>query len=127
MNMAQAVSTELEQMIREKLSSIEQIDIVLLLRANPEKNWTAVDISRAFGTPQESTAMRLFLLASKGLILFGGSGIPTYRYAGDGDSGALLDELSRVRSERPEALIGIAEGAAPDPVRSFADAFKVKR
>jgi len=125
--MAQLVSAALELMIRERLPSMEQIDIVLLLRADPERSWTATDVARTLGTPQESTAMRLFLLASKGMVLFGGSGIPSYRYAGDGENPELLDELVRIRTGRPEALIGIADGAVPDPVRSFADAFKLKK
>jgi hypothetical protein len=126
--MTPAVSPALERLIRERLASTEQIDVVLLLRSDPARAWTAMEVSRELGTPQESTAMRLFLLASKGILLFEGAGVPTYRYAGAGpDEEELFDELTRIRTERPEALIGIADGTAPDPLRSFADAFKMKR
>ena len=125
--MPNTLSPALELLIRERLPSKEQIDIVLLLRANRDRSWTAPDVSRELSTPQESTAMRLFLLASNGIVLFEGSGVPSYRYAGSGDVDALLGELAQIRAERPEALIGVVDGAAPDPVRSFADAFKMKR
>ena len=125
--MPNALSPALEQLIRERLPSKEQVEIVLLLRANRDRSWTAPDVSRELGTPQESTAMRLFLLASNGVVLFEGSGVPAYRYAGSGEMDVLLEELAQVRAERPEALVGVVDGAAPDPVRSFADAFKMKR
>lgn len=122
-----SVSSDLERLIRDRLPSIEQIDIVLLLRRNRERAWTAPEVSRELGTPPESTAMRLFLLASNGIVLFEGSGVPAYRYAATGGDEPLLDELASIRTKNPEALIGIAEGASIDPVRSFADAFRVKR
>ena len=125
--MAQVVSAALERMIRERLPSMEQIDIVLLLRSNRERGWTAPDVARQLGAPQESTAMRLFLLASKGIVLFEPAGVPAYRYAGAGEDEELVSELARIRMQQPEALIGIADGAAPDPMRSFADAFKMKK
>lgn len=125
--MPNALSPALEQLIRDRLPSKEQIEIVLLLRTNRDRSWTAPDVSRELGTPQESTAMRLFLLASNGVVLFEGSGVPSYRYAGSGEIEGLLAELAEIRANRPEALIGIVDGAAPDPVRSFADAFKMKR
>jgi hypothetical protein len=125
--MPNALSPALEQLIRERLPSKEQIDIVLLLRANRERAWTAAEVSRELATPQESTAMRLFLLASNGMVIFDGSGVPSYRYGAGAEIDVLMQELTEIRAGRPEALSGVVDGAGPDPVRSFADAFRVKR
>jgi hypothetical protein len=72
--------------------------------------------------------MRLFLLASNGVIVFdGSSGLPKYRYAATNNE-ETMDELQRTYDERRDALVALVGGGAPaDPLRSFADAFKLKK
>lgn len=77
--------------------------------------------------PPESAAMRLFLLASSGLLSFEPSGVPRYRYAGgEAEVDVLLNELAEAYGEDREAVAAVV-GAPPDPLRSFADAFKFKK
>jgi hypothetical protein len=99
------------------------------MRRDPGKAWSAPEVSSELGTPPESTAMRLFLLASNGIVVFDGSGgLPRYRCVTDPAVAAMLDELALASEENREALLGIAGGApSRDPLRSFADAFKLKK
>jgi hypothetical protein len=125
---ASALSETLERFIRERLPSSEQIDIVLLLRADRERAWSAPEVTERLGTPPESTAMRLFLLASNGVVAFDGSGgIPRYRHTTHAESDALIDELAAVYEATPDAVYAIVGTPARDPLRSFADAFKLKK
>jgi hypothetical protein len=125
--LAGSISDNLSRFIRERLPSLEQIEIVLLLRRDPSRAWTAPEVSQNLGTPPESTAMRLFLLASNGVIVFdGSSGLPRYRYTA-GVSDEEMAELDRVYADDRGALIALTGGGAPDPLRSFADAFKLKK
>ncbi len=72
--------------------------------------------------------MRLFLLASGGLIAFEAAGIPRYRYTGaDPDTHRLLGELAEVYATNRAAIATLVGAAPPDPLRSFADAFKLKK
>lgn len=103
---------------------MEQIEIVLLLREDREHAWTAPEVAAKLAMPPESTAMRLFLLASNGVVVMESSGMPRYRYA-DGFE-ELIDELARAYTTNREALTPII-GGPPDPLRSFADAFKLKK
>ncbi len=127
--MASALSQNLERFIRERLPSTEQIEIVLLLRQDPGRSWSAPEVSEKLGTPPESTAMRLFLLASNGVVVFDGSGgVPRYRYnATNPESDALVSELAEVYATRPADVYDIAGAPTRDPLRSFADAFKLKK
>lgn len=126
--MASALSETLERFIRERLPSSEQIDIVLLLRADPERAWSAPEVSQQLGTPPESTAMRLFLLASNGVVAFDGSGgIPRYRHTSNPESNALIDELAAIYETRPGDIYDVVGAPARDPLRSFSDAFKLKK
>ncbi len=125
--MSSVPSAALRTFIQQRLSSVDQIAIVLLLMRDPGRSWTAPEVAAAVESAQEAAAMRLFLLASSGLITFEASGIPRYRYAGSDDSThALLTELSEVYAENPAAIAALV-GAPPDPIRSFADAFKLKK
>jgi hypothetical protein len=120
-------SAALRNFLQQRLTSIDQIDIVVLLMRDPSRAWTAPEVAEALGTPPESAAMRLFLLASTGLVMFEGAGMPKYRHApGDAQTQAMLTELAEVYESNRNALAALL-GAPPDPVRSFADAFKLKK
>jgi hypothetical protein len=126
--LANPPSEALTTFLQQRLTSVDQVDIVLLLMQDPARAWTAPEVAAAVRTAQESAAMRLFLLASGGLIVFEASGgIPRYRYAGgDPETQALLTELAEIYTADRNA-IAILLGAPPDPLRSFADAFKLKK
>lgn len=120
------LSENLERFIRERLPSTEQIDIVLLLREDRERAWSAPEVAQHLGTPPESTAMRLFLLASNGVVSFDATGgAPRYRYNPADD--ALVTELTEVYQARPGDIYALVGAPARDPLRSFADAFKLKK
>ena len=127
--MPNVISEELRQFLQQRLASVEQIEIVLLLKSDPSRSWLASEVASRLGSAPESAAMRLFLLASAGLIFFEASGVPRYRYAGDGGAtDALLNELAAVYASDPEVVTAVVEAPAPpDPLRSFSDAFKLKR
>jgi hypothetical protein len=122
-----SVSQELRDFLTQRLASIEQIEIVLLLRSQMSRSWGAVEVAQELKMPPESAAMRLFLLASSGLIVFEPSGVPKYRYeVADAGTEILLAELARLYSDDRRA-IGEVIGVPADPLRSFADAFKLKK
>lgn len=122
-----AVSERLKAFLEQRLSSLDQIEVVMLLRADSARSWTAPEVAAALGTAPETAAMRLFLLASGGLIAFEPSTIPRYRYASvDGETNSMLQELSEVLDANRDAVMA-AVAAPRDPIRSFSDAFKLKK
>jgi hypothetical protein len=125
--LADSPSATLVSFVQQRLTSLDQIEIVLLLLDDPSRSWTAPEVAAAVHTPQESAAMRLFLLASTGLIVFEAAAIPRYRYAGsDPETHARVTELAELYAENRDAVAALV-GAPPDPLRSFADAFKLKK
>ena len=123
------IADELREFLRGRLSSPDQIEIVLTLLKDPSRSWTASEVSQALGMAPESTAMRLFLLASQGLIVFEPQAVPRYRYGvADETIDRLLRELaSNYATNRAEVLRAIEAPAEADPIQSFADAFKLKK
>jgi hypothetical protein len=126
---ASPVSDNVLRFIRERLPSAEQIDIVLLLRKDSSRAWSAPEVASHLGTPPESTAMRLFLLASNGILTFESAGLPRYRYAAmEPESEAMIGEIAEAWDQHRDELTE-AFGGTPsaDPLRSFSDAFKLKK
>lgn len=122
-----AVSERLKAFLGQRLSSLDQIEVVMLLRADPARSWTAPEVAAALGTAPEPAAMRLFLLASGGLIAFEPRAIPRYRYASvDEETNSMLQELSEVLAADRDAVMA-AVAPPRDPIRSFSDAFKLKK
>jgi hypothetical protein len=123
------LSDPLIRFVRDRLPSLEQVEIVLLLRADPTRAWSAPEVSDRLGTPGESTAMRLFLLASNGVLVFDGTGgVPRYRYGGaDAATDALVSELAQAYEQQREAVYELIGTPTRDPIRSFSDAFKLKK
>lgn len=122
-----SVSQSLQVFLQQRLSSLEQIEIMLLLRRSRERAWSASDVAAELRMPPEGAAMRLFLLASAGLLLFEPAGLPRYRYVGsDHEVEAMMSELETVYESNRPAVLQIV-GAPPDPIRSFAEAFKLKK
>lgn len=122
-----SASPALQSLLQQRLPSIEQIQIVLLLRGDQSRSWPATEVASELKMAQESTSMRLFLLASSGLLLFEPSGVPRYRYtAADGEVEALLGELAELYDSDRAAVAALVDAPA-DPLRSFSDAFKFKK
>lgn len=118
------LSESLAVFLQQRLASIEQIEIMLLLRGDRTRAWSATDVAGALKMAPEAAAMRLFLLASAGLLSFEPAGVPQYRYVGAEEE--LLTELAG-EYETNRAGVAALLGAPPDPIRSFADAFKLKK
>lgn len=122
------ISQTLRDLLQQRLTTTDQIEIVLLLRRNPGRSWAASEVAAELRSAPESAAMRLFLLASSGLVLFEAAGLPRYRYEpADAALDALLAELDTVYADDPVAVTAIVGAPPPDPIRSFADAFRLKR
>ncbi len=113
--------------MKDRFSSADQIGIVLLLLQDSGRSWTTSEVADRLKMAPESTAMRLFLLASAGLIAFEPAGVPRYRYAAtDEATDRLLHELVPVFAGNTEEVLRIIAAAEIDPIRTFADAFKLK-
>lgn len=122
------VSESTAAFVRERLGSIEQIEIVLFLRAHQESAWTTAEVAKELGTAPQSATMRLFLLASNGIVTPDGGSPARYRYVPSGDATqSMIDEVAGLYAERPIDIVKAMEAPAPDPARTFADAFRLKK
>lgn len=101
--------------------------MLLLLRAHAERSWPPAEISSELKTTPESVAQRLDQLERDGLVVRSDDG-DGYRYAAGPLEGAVGDLASCYSTHRVAVIEAIfSVDREPDAVRSFADAFRVRK
>lgn len=123
-----SIPEEVRSFVADHLSgSSEQLRIVLLLESTPEREWTVEAIAEELQMPTSTAGMRLFLLTSTGVIASSGPPM-VYRYS---PSTPRIDAMVRLIADTlassPEALRALTRRAEDDPLKSFADAFDLRK
>lgn len=123
---ADSLPEALQRFLAERIDSVEQLEILLLLAQDPAQEWAAPDVARALYTHPDSAGRRLAVLQLQGLLARTDGG--AYRYAAAGtDTGALVSQLAVAYRERRVSVISLIASRPMDNVRAFSDAFRLKR
>lgn len=122
--MAGGIPERVAQFIAAHISSVEQLETLLLLRSDPGRPWSSGEVGASLRTLPESIDLRFRDLREHGLVEPDGEG---WRIAAAVD-GRLVDELADCWKVRRVAVIAlIFAEPGDDPARSFADAFRIRR
>lgn len=115
---------ELAAFVREHIRSVWAVELLLLLKQDPDRRWAAGDLVRELRASNP--------LVNDNLQRFERSGLAVreegdaWRYAPASPVlGDLADDLEAAYRERPVSIINII-AAPPDPVQGLADAFKFR-
>ena len=116
-------SPEFRAFVNKFINSIEQIEVLLILRANPERVWNVDEISAIMRSTPNSIRSRLDALTAKKLS----AAVPDegFRYAASGRLDAMVEVLSEEYGQRRFSVIELVF-SRPDAARQFADAFRLK-
>lgn len=122
------ITPEIQRFIATHINAAEQLDILLLLHASPDRSFTAGDVSQAIFTVPTSATARLEELASSGFLTSTGGSNPEYRYAPKSSAlAAQVDSLAGAYRANRVAVINLVFQRPPDPLKSFSDAFRLRR
>lgn len=120
---------DIRRFIASNISSVAQLEVLLLLRNNPKRDWTAVDLSRALYAATSGMIDQLNDLVSKGLAQVKDAADPLFRYGptpGD-EIDATVDRLGNLYRERRVAVVSLIYSEPVDKARNFADAFRFRQ
>lgn len=116
-------SSEFRTFVNKNINSVEQIEVLLILRANPERAWTVDEISAIMRSSAHSIRSRLEGLQAKKLaVIVTGEG---FRYAASGRLDAMVEMLGEEYGRRRFSVIELVF-TRPDAARQFADAFRLR-
>lgn len=121
------ITDAVRQFVSRHIDSIEQLEVLLLLRRDPDREWTAGEVSRELRTSAVSAGRRLAGLSEGGLLSERPEGGPAYRY--HPSTGELEDaarEVAEAYAVRRIAVTNLIYSRPLDQVRTFADAFKIR-
>ena len=117
---------DVHRFLYHNIDSVEQLEVLLLLRQGPERGWTADEVARRLYSHPSSILHRLSSLAGRGLLRE--LEPACYQYAPR--SADLHDTVSRVADcyrERRVAVITLIASKPIENVRAFSDAFRIRR
>jgi hypothetical protein len=119
---APLIPESVRKLIAEHIDSIEQLEVLLLLREHRGRTWTVAELSEHIRSSLTSVRGRLDGLVRRGLVE---ERSPNYQYAAAGELDAAVAELGRTYLERRFTVIDLIFSKPNDKLRAFADAFRV--
>lgn len=123
------ITKEVEQLIREKLRSVEQLEVLLFLRAAADKEWSATEVSEKLYTQPDSAAKCLADLSARGLLVVRRTPGPLlYRYKPN--TAALertVSGLADAYKVRRFSVIELIFSSPNDQIQVFSDAFRIRK
>lgn len=119
------VDHDLLGFIREHIGSVWALELLLLMRRQPDRDWAAQDLVAELRASTSLVGDNLVRLQRAGLISSTDDGRFRFAPAGPALTG-LCDELDAAYRQRPVQVIN-AIAAPPDKLQALADAFRIKR
>jgi hypothetical protein len=119
------VPAEVRGFIAAEIESVEQLEVLLLLRGAPDKQWTPKEVARALVSQAGSAADWLQQMERSGLLACVDGG---YRYAPPTPAvAATVDGLAESYARYRVAVIGLIFSKSSKRVTVFSDAFRIRR
>ena len=135
------ITADIERFIQDYINSVEQLEILLLMAGTPQKEWSALEISKKMYRQPDSVAARLEDLRDHGLLSVRQEyGATTqeehqkthllYCYASNSQD-RLVQGLERAYQVRKDAVIQLIfnrpQERPQNNLRAFSDAFRIRR
>jgi hypothetical protein len=123
------ISPEVRRFIHNTINSVEQLEVLLFLMSNPDREWSAEEVGERVRSTPESVASKLADLQAARLLTVRNDPALLYRYAPE--SSALAEEvaqsLDRAYRERKDTVIQLIFSRPLNNIRVFADAFRIRK
>ena len=122
------ISQEVRALLLERIDSVVQLELLLLLQGSPDRAWTAADVAQQLRIDPSWTTGQLGELVSRGLLAPSADVAGAFRYA---PASPQLDlavvQLARDYAERRVTVITLIFSKPVDKLRTFADAFRLRK
>ena len=116
-----------EQFIAEHINSVEQLEVLLLLRETEGQSWTGATVARKLYIDPGSAARRLEDLRGRGLLSRTEAADGEYRFAPErSESRQTVSDLAAAYQERRVTVTQLIFSKPTDHISVFADAFRIR-
>ena len=120
--------TDVLDMIARHLDSMEQVQVLLVLRRDAARTWPVDAMAGEVRATREKIAAALATLAANQLVSVETGDPRTYRYSPVTPAlEAAVDNLEIAYNTRPVTLVKALYNRPPRAIQSFADAFRLRK
>ncbi len=122
----QAIPDDVRALIEQHISSVAQLEVLLLFFRTVPRGWDAAEVARELRIDAGSAAGLVSDLSARGFLALDAAGRP--RYAPSAATlAAAVPALETCYRERRVAVITLIFAKPPEPLRQFAEAFRLKK
>lgn len=130
--MSGVLDPDVERFVRLHIDSVEQLEILVLLRLHRERAFTAAELAAEMRTSEGSARTRLEALAAHGLLVqatsTGGADGTSFQYAPtDAELDARVAAVATAYVTRRYAVIDAIFAKPTDKIRLFGEAFRLRK
>ena len=125
----EGIPARVTQFITDHVESVMQLEVLLLLAGQPGRAWSAADLAQQLRIDPAWVDGQLRAMTAKGLVVVvDAAPTPQFRYEPrTPDLARTVDELARAYADRRVTVIGLIFSNPVDKLRSFADAFRIRK
>jgi hypothetical protein len=117
------IANDVRRLLDHCVRSVGHLETLLFLYDHRERTWSAIEISRELRTNEAMAEHQLEELCFDIVEKAEGG----YRFVTNEQNDAVLQKLTELYRERRHAIINYIYSKPPDALRSFADAFRIKK
>lgn len=126
--MANTLSIEVEQFLLKYIESVEQLEVLLLLNAHPDRPWTIQEVNDQIKSSEESVSKRLQTLAHQGLITALNADKTVFQIqTAKPEINQTVSALDACYKERRLKVLECVFSKPMSSLRVFADSFKIRK
>ena len=123
-----SLTAEAEEFVARAIESIQQVEVLLLLRGTSERWWTAAEIARELGVSESTAAYDASALRARGLLAKQRETPPAYRYEPKNiQLLAGVESIAAAYRDQPLVVAKAISNRSARVLKTFADAFVIRR
>lgn len=121
------ITPQVRAFIAEHVDSVMALETLLLLAADPGRRWTGTTLAQHLRIGESWAAAQLRTFAGSGLVAADAAGTEFWFEPRRPELTQTVAGLARAYADRRVTVISLVFEKPTDPVRSFADSFRIRK
>jgi len=122
-----SIPPRVRELIIDHIDSVMQLEVLLLIASQPQRAWTASDLAELLRIDPAWVDSQLRAMAAGGLACEQPDPAAFRFEPRSAELSQAVDELARTYADRRVTVIGLIFAKPIDKIRSFADAFRIRK
>lgn len=121
------IREDVRRFLAQHIESVVQLEVLLLLHAQPDRDFTPQEVGRELRIDAAGAAEQLAKLCTTGLLTSSGDAAPVYRFQATSPAADTVAALAKAYNDRRVTIISLIYSKPADKIRIFTDAFRIRK